>query len=84
MGVITGTFGGVLRDVLCNEVPGLFIRTELYATAALVGAFGFIACRVSVLPGWNCALAGLSLVTGLRLGAVRWRWNAPSFENTTA
>jgi len=79
MGVITGTFGGVLRDVLCNDVPGLFIRTELYATAALVGALGFIVCWVSGLPGWNCALAGFSLVTGLRLAAVRWRWTAPSF-----
>ena len=37
MGVITGVFGGVIRDILCNEIPLIF-RTDIYATASLVGA----------------------------------------------
>jgi uncharacterized membrane protein YeiH len=84
MGVITGTFGGVGRDVLCNEVPSIFTRRELYATAALAGALVFIGCRVCGLPGWNCALLGLSTIAGLRLAAVRWKLHAPGFRDPAA
>jgi hypothetical protein len=41
LGVITGVVGGVLRDVLCNEVP-LFVRGELYASAAWAGALALV------------------------------------------
>ncbi len=44
MGVITATFGGVIRDVLCNEIPNVFKPTELYATCAFVGAASQVAC----------------------------------------
>lgn len=40
MGTITASFGGLLRDVVCNEVP-LILREDIYATAALIGAFVF-------------------------------------------
>jgi len=40
MGTITASFGGLLRDVVCNEVP-LILREDIYATAALVGALVF-------------------------------------------
>lgn len=82
LGVITGTFGGVVRDVLCNEIPGLFVRREFYATAAIAGALAFIGCRSAGLPGWNCALLGVCLVLVLRLGALRWRWHVPGFDET--
>ena len=42
MGVMTATFGGIVRDVLCDDVP-LILRREIYATAALVGAMVFVA-----------------------------------------
>lgn len=38
MGVATGTFGGLMRDVVCNEVPLILKQGELYVTATLVGA----------------------------------------------
>ncbi len=44
MGVITATFGGIVRDVFCNEVP-LILRREIYATAALAGAGIYVALR---------------------------------------
>jgi uncharacterized membrane protein YeiH len=46
MGVVTAVLGGVIRDVVCNEVP-LVLRQDVYATAALVGAAGYV-----VLAQW--------------------------------
>lgn len=78
MGVITGVFGGILRDMLCNEVPLVF-SGELYATASWAGALllvGLISLEVS--EGW-AALAGGSLVLVIRLAAIAFKWRLPVF-----
>jgi uncharacterized membrane protein YeiH len=78
MGVVTGVFGGILRDMLCNEVPLVFTG-ELYATASWAGALvlvGLIAAGVST--GW-AALAGGALVLAVRLAAIVFKWRLPIF-----
>lgn len=52
IGVVTATFGGVVRDILCNQKPQLFLPTEpLYATCAFVGAWIYIALvKINVAP----------------------------------
>ena len=76
MGVITGVFGGVIRDILCNEVPLIF-RTDIYATAALIGAFMLIALD-SLGMAHNPALVAAMIVTVLiRLAAIRWHIHLP-------
>jgi len=78
MGVITGVFGGILRDMLCNEVPLVFTG-ELYATASWAGALvlvGLIAAGVTT--GW-AALAGGALVLVIRLSAIVFKWRLPVF-----
>lgn len=45
MGVITASFGGLLADVLCNAVPNLFKRGELYATACAIGGIVYVLLR---------------------------------------
>lgn len=80
LGVMTGTFGGVLRDVLCNEIPSLFVRREFYATAATAGALAFILARATTLAGWMAAALSAALIVGLRLGSLRWRWHVPGFD----
>jgi uncharacterized membrane protein YeiH len=78
MGVITGVFGGILRDMLCNEVPLVFTG-ELYATASWAGALllvGLIAAGIST--GW-AALAGGALVLVIRLCAIVFKWRLPVF-----
>ena len=52
IGVVTATFGGVIRDILCNQKPQLFLPTEpLYATCAFVGAWTYIVLiKLSIVP----------------------------------
>ena len=78
MGVITGVAGGILRDVLCNEVP-LVLRREIYATAALAGGVLFLGLRALGVPeGIGTALAVI-LVFVIRLVAVRLDLTLPRF-----
>jgi uncharacterized membrane protein YeiH len=79
MGVMTGVAGGVMRDVLCNEIPMIF-QKEIYATACIAGSLVFIVLqRLEVTP-WLAT--GLSMATVLlaRLAAIRWRLGLPRFH----
>jgi uncharacterized membrane protein YeiH len=71
MGVITGVFGGVLRDVICNELPSLFSKnTYLYATCSLLGAWVYILLtQVGGLEAAALPLA-VAVIFALRLAAV--------------
>ncbi len=77
-GVITGCAGGVLRDILCNDVPLLF-RAELYASVSLltglVYATGFALTANGELWTVVTFVFGLSF----RLLAIRYKWNMPKF-----
>lgn len=76
MGVLTGIGGGMLRDVLCGEVP-LVLQKEIYATASIVGAIVyFIAQHFNVNTGITTGLGIVSILC-LRLGAIYWRWSLP-------
>ena len=78
-GMITGICGGVLRDVLCNQVPVVFQR-ELYAMVSLVVCCLFLALRALEV---NLALnTGTSFAAGLtmRLLAIRYGWKLPTFS----
>src|SRR5260370_29052686 len=77
-GMITGCAGGVLRYILCNDVPLLF-RSELYASVSVVtGLFYAIAFGLKLNDaGWTA----LTFVLGLsfRLLAIRFKWEMPKF-----
>jgi len=80
MGVITGVFGGVIRDILCNEVPLIF-RTDIYATASLAGALLLIALDnfgVDHNPGILLAMAS---IIAIRLAAIRWHIHLPRLRS---
>jgi uncharacterized membrane protein YeiH len=79
MGVMTGVAGGVLRDVLCNEIPLIF-QKEVYATACLAGTLVFLLLRKLDLPDGLPALLGAVTVLGIRLAAIRWRLSLPRFH----
>ncbi len=66
IGVITGVFGGVMRDVICNEVPVFFKQSQLYATCSFVGSLIFVILAnyfpvESVFPLISCIAAAFIL-----------------------
>jgi uncharacterized membrane protein YeiH len=77
MGVVTAVFGGVLRDVLINEVPLIF-RKEIYATACLVGAILYIVLRDAFgVSQITCGVVCMVVIFVLRALAIRYAWTVP-------
>ncbi|MDE6854235.1 MAG: trimeric intracellular cation channel family protein [Muribaculaceae bacterium] len=77
MGLITGSFGGITRDILINEIP-LFFRKDIYATACLAGGLAYwllmnIPGISPLVPQLGCAVT----VIGLRIAAVHFNWSLP-------
>jgi uncharacterized membrane protein YeiH len=72
IGVVTATFGGVVRDILCNQKPQLFLPTEpLYATCAFLGAWVYIALnKLGIMPT-SAIIACIGSVVLFRLLAVK-------------
>ncbi|WPP02323.1 trimeric intracellular cation channel family protein [Pseudomonas sp. HR96] len=77
-GMITGVFGGILRDILCNDIPLIF-RRELYASVSFVAAWCFLGCRFLGLPEEQGLLITLFGGFLLRLLAIRFHWEMPKF-----
>ncbi|MBL8628164.1 MAG: trimeric intracellular cation channel family protein [Rhodospirillaceae bacterium] len=77
MGAITGTAGGLIRDVLSVEVPLIFRKTELYVTTCIVGVTAYLGLRAL---GWSEALAGsagAAVILAMRVASIQWRWTLP-------
>jgi uncharacterized membrane protein YeiH len=80
-GVITGTFGGVIGDVACNEVPSLFRpMTPLYATCAFVGGWLLISCKLLDLPDSADFAISATVVVVLRLLALQFNIGLRAIE----
>jgi len=80
MGVITGVFGGVIRDILCNEVPLIF-RTDIYATASLSGSI-FMIILDNITTNHNLAIVlAMLLIITIRLAAIRWHIHLPRLSS---
>lgn len=75
LGMLTAVGGGIIRDVICNEIPYIF-RKEIYATAALLGAAGYLG--LAPMLGMDMAAAiSVVCVVAIRLAAVRWKISLP-------
>ncbi len=78
LGVITGTFGGVLGDLLCNEIPSLFVPSPLNATCAFAGAWVYLGLLHVAVPERFALVTGIAVIVAFRLAAIRWNWTLPA------
>ncbi len=78
IGTMTGTFGGVIRDILCNEIPVIF-RKEIYATACIIGGLVFIIMNTLEVPRDIIYLSTTLIVIAIRLVVVKWHISLPYF-----
>lgn len=80
MGMATGTFGGLIRDVIANEVPLILRHGELYASAAFAGSAVALIAGAAGAP--EALALGLSAATGfaLRAGSMVFGWRLPVYR----
>lgn len=79
MAAITGTVGGLIRDVLTNKIP-MILQRDIYATAALAGAVAYLLLQFTPLPSSINIIVGMMVVMGLRLAAIQWDLHLPRFK----
>ncbi|MEM8894846.1 MAG: trimeric intracellular cation channel family protein [Bacteroidota bacterium] len=79
MGAVSAVFGGVVRDVLCNEVPLIF-RREVYATACLAGGSIYLLMEALTVRRDVAIVITVVLIIALRLAAVKNKWYLPTIK----
>ncbi|OAM77015.1 trimeric intracellular cation channel family protein [Devosia elaeis] len=77
-GMVTGTAGGILRDVLCNDIPLIF-RGELYATVSMITGTIYFLGLTAGLPDNLMILASVIIGFTLRFLALVFNWEMPKF-----
>lgn len=80
MGVITGSFGGLLRDVLCNDIPMIFRQGQFYATAIILGCSLYVGLIALGLESNVAAAGGMLAILTLRVAAIVWNLRLPIFR----
>ena len=80
LGTITACFGGVIRDILCNEIPIIF-RREIYATICIIGGLVFFGLKFFEFNKEVIHLVTSSVIISIRLLAVNYKWYLPAMGN---
>ncbi|MBI1311853.1 trimeric intracellular cation channel family protein [bacterium] len=79
LGVVAGTFGGVIGDIVCNQIPSLFRpATPLYATCSFSGCWVFLLLRKFGVEELIAVIAGLSVSVVFRFAAIHWNLCLPA------
>ena len=79
-GVVTGCLGGLMRDVVCNEVPLVLKQGELYVTAAFGGALAAVALIWLGLDRSLAVVLGGAVTLVLRIGSMSFGWRLPVYR----
>lgn len=80
MGIATGCAGGLMRDVVANEVPLVLKQGELYVTCALAGSAALSFAHFAALPASLSALICAGVTFGLRAGSLAFGWRLPVYK----
>jgi uncharacterized membrane protein YeiH len=80
LGTMTACFGGVIRDILCTEIPVIF-RREIYATICILGGIVFFILREFNLENDVLYLTTSLVIISVRLMAVKFKWYLPTLEH---
>jgi uncharacterized membrane protein YeiH len=81
MGMVTGCLGGLMRDVVCNEVPLVLKQGELYATAAFAGAGAALIARELGADTVIALIACAAVTWVLRAGSLAFGWRLPVYKS---
>lgn len=76
MGTITGSFGGMIRDIIINEVPLVF-RKDIYALACVIGGMAYMLCLQTNLPSAISQFIAAATVFIVRIIAVKYHISVP-------
>lgn len=80
MGVITASFGGVLRDIVCNEIPTAFRDHRPYAMCAFAGGWAVVAVQRAGGGETAALVLGTAVAFGLRALALHFDWRLPAWQ----
>lgn len=77
MGTITGVAGGMMRDILCAEIPLILRKGQLYASSTIVGAALYLVLERLGMAQDAAALLGMGIILVVRFAAIIWRLELP-------
>ena len=80
MGMVTAVFGGVLRDIVCNEIPSAFSDHRPYAVCSFAGGWVLVGAQQAGLQGEAALAAAALTATGLRVLALATGWQLPPWR----
>ncbi|SDM81680.1 trimeric intracellular cation channel family protein [Kriegella aquimaris] len=78
LGTITACFGGVIRDMLCNEIPVIFKRKEIYATACILGGLSYFVLILLPFDGAYAYMGAILIIITTRLLALKFNIALPN------
>jgi uncharacterized membrane protein YeiH len=81
MGMVTAVFGGVMRDIVCNEIPRAFRDHQPYAVCSFAGGWVMVGAQAIDVPQWGSLVAAAATASVLRLLAVHRDWRLPQWQS---
>ena len=81
MGMVTAVFGGVMRDIVCNEIPRAFRDHQPYAVCSFAGGWVMVGAQALGAPQWGSLVAAAATASVLRLLAVHRDWRLPQWQS---
>lgn len=79
MGIVTIIVGGMIRDMICNEIP-LVLQKEIYITASMLGAGVFFGLQASGAADWLVDVVTMLVIFSIRMLAMRFDWSLPALN----